>query len=243
GRRDKPTVDDALLTVATRRFGVDAAPAVVRAWKGYSAALREYPFSTAGLYNSPVHMGPANLMWGVPTDYRAKGATGFAYPFDAIDSWRGPYPPEVFAAQFDRVARGFRETLDTLKAELVSDISPELKTEMGIAEACATNFQSVANQTLFVIQRDQLAQLTAPAEAAKVLDSLEAILRDEIELATRLRTLQSDDSRIGFEAACQYFYVGVDLGEKILNCRDILDHWISEQRAKIAAAKGSVSNP
>ncbi|MBX7255220.1 MAG: hypothetical protein K1Y02_02570 [Candidatus Hydrogenedentes bacterium] len=236
GRRDKPSVDDALMTVATRCYGASAAPAIVRAWKGYSAALREYPFSTAVLYNSPVHMGPANLLWDTTTSYRERGATGFAYPFDAIDFWRGPYPPEVFAAQFGRVASGFRDTLEKFKFETGKETNPALTLEAGIAEASAANFQSVANQTWFVIKRDQLIQLDtwdANPGAKGLLDSLEEILKSEIALASRLRELQSDDSRIGFEAACQYFFVNVDLGEKVLNCRDLLERWIPEQRKKL----------
>ena len=231
GRVDKPTVDETLMVVASRRFGVSAAPAVVRAWKGYSAALREYPFSVNVLYRSPVHLGPANLLWDTPTQYRGRGTMAFAYPFDDVDTWRGPYPVETFSAQFDRVARGFRETLDTLKQEIGNEVTPELTKEMGVAEACAIHFQSVCNQTRFVVLRDKLAQSGASAEADRLLDSIEVLLRDEIKLACRLLTIQSGDSRIGFEAACQYFYVAVDLGEKVLNCHDLLARWIPEQRA------------
>jgi len=65
-----------------------------------------------------------------------------------------------------------------------------------------------------------------------VLDQLDAILRDELALAVRLRALQARDSRIGFEAACQYFYVSADLGEKILNCQDLLSRWLPEQHER-----------
>ena len=40
------------------------------------------------------------------------------------------------------------------------------------------------------------------------------------------------DSRIGFEASNQYYYVPLDLVEKVLNCRDLLDRWLPAQRAK-----------
>jgi hypothetical protein len=55
-------------------------------------------------------------------------------------------------------------------------------------------------------------------------------LRAEIDLARRLHAIQGGDSRIGFEAACQYFYVSVDLAEKVLNCDDLLARWIPAQR-------------
>lgn len=69
-------------------------------------------------------------------------------------------------------------------------------------------------------------------EARTLIASLEGTLRGVTELASRLHAGQGRDSCIGFEAACQYFYIGVGLAEKIVNCRDLLDRWIPEQRAK-----------
>jgi hypothetical protein len=236
GRRDQPTVEEALRTVATRRFGA-AAATVVEAWQEFSAAFGEYPFHIVVLYHSPVHMGPANLLWGEPTAYRGRGVTAYAFPFDDLETWRGVYPPEVFAAQFGKTADGFDRALAKLK-ERVSGMNLDAETaaaldrEMGIAEACAIHFRSVANQARFVMLREELAGRPDPQHAKRLIDELEAVLRDEIRLATRLHAIQCRDSRIGFEAACQYFYVSVDLGEKVINCRDLLERWIPEQRAK-----------
>jgi hypothetical protein len=57
-------------------------------------------------------------------------------------------------------------------------------------------------------------------------------LRSEQALARRLCALQRQDSRIGFEAANQYFYVPLDLVEKVLNCRDLLERWLPEERRR-----------
>ena len=40
----------------------------------------------------------------------------------------------------------------------------------------------------------------------------------------RLFTLTREDSRIGFEPSCQYFYLPLDLVEKVINCRWLLEH-------------------
>jgi hypothetical protein len=42
-------------------------------------------------------------------------------------------------------------------------------------------------------------------------------------LARELFTLASQDSRIGFEASNHYYYVPLDLVEKVINCRALLD--------------------
>jgi hypothetical protein len=88
--------------------------------------------------------------------------------------------------------------------------------EMELAEACAINFRSVANQARYVLTR---SGGKAPDRAVA-----ENALRSEIDLAKRLYMLQIDDSRLGFEASNQYVYIPLDLVEKVLNARYLLDH-------------------
>ena len=80
--------------------------------------------------------------------------------------------------------------------------------------------------------RDELAGGCGPEGADLLLNELETILTSELDLAIRLHALQDRDARIGFEAACQYFYVGLDLAEKVINCHDLLSRWLPLQRAK-----------
>jgi hypothetical protein len=91
-----------------------------------------------------------------------------------------------------------------------------------VAEAAAIHFRSAANQARFVLARRALAAAKVPAETAPQIAALERVLNEELSLARRLHRIQSEDSRIGFEASNHYFYVPVDLAEKILNCRDLL---------------------
>ena len=237
GRPNGPTIEQALLTVAARRFGSALAPAVVEAWRAFSAAFTEFPFHNDVLYRSPIHMGPANLLWGEPTGYQGAGAMAFGCPFDDLDSWRGVYPPDVFISQFEKVADGFDEAIATIeRATAHVDAEPAhqaaLAEALGVAEACAIHFRSVANQAAFVRARQVLGDAPGPDEARPILDKLEGLLDSEIQLATRLHAIQTRDSRIGFEAACQYFYVPIDLAEKVINCHDLLKRWLPAQRAR-----------
>jgi hypothetical protein len=45
------------------------------------------------------------------------------------------------------------------------------------------------------------------------------IVRDEIAVAREAFELARADSRLGFEAATQYFYLPADLAEKVIHCR------------------------
>ena len=54
---------------------------------------------------------------------------------------------------------------------------------------------------------------------------------NEIELAARLFALTRQDARIGYEASNHYYYYPLDLVEKVVNCRYVLDHWLPEKQA------------
>ncbi len=237
GRDHQPTVEDTLGVVATRRFGPKAAPAVVRAWRAFSGAFKAFPFHIGVLYRSPVHLGPANLLWPEPTGYRGRTTMGFAWPLDDLDTWRAVYPADVFIDQLEKVADGFDQTIASLRAETRDVVASQdekaaLASETDVAEACAIHYRSVANQARFVSVRNQLRRTKAADQAAPLLDVLESTLKSEVDLATRLHGIQRRDSRIGFEAACQYLYVPMDLGEKVVNCRYLLSQWLPAQRAK-----------
>jgi len=147
------------------------------------------------------------------------------------------YPPEVFVRQFDKMARGFKRAVrklgrETRNASVSDEQMDALREELAVAEACALHFRSVANQARFVMARGELQAATTPQAAEGPLEVLEGVLEDEIEGAVRLQELQSHDSRLGFEASNQYSYVSVDLAEKVLNCRDLLDRWLPAERRK-----------
>jgi hypothetical protein len=212
-------VDDGLRRVAARRYGSNH-EAVVEAWRDVSRAFGELPNHIGVVYNGPMQLGPANLLWERPTRYRA---TMVGFPYDDLDTWRSIYPVDVFIAQMDKVGAGFHKAASELKAVPV---------EARLMEAAAIHFRSTANQARFVRARRALAEAKEAEEAARELSLLSEILVGEIELAKALHGIQANDSRIGFEASNQYYYVAEDLMEKVLNCRDLLGRWIPAERTK-----------
>lgn len=169
--------------------------ASVEFWKMCSAAFREFPYDGGVVYNAPLQMGPANPLWAGPTKY---GAAMVGIPYDDLDGWRGPYPPEIFATQLEKVARGFEAALAIGQGEAE---------ERRYAEAAAIHFASVANQSRFVMAR-----------RAQDARTMKDCVWKEAALAKHLHALQSQDSQIGFEASNQYYYTPHDLVEKVINC-------------------------
>jgi hypothetical protein len=232
--RPAPSPDEAMRTVAARWFGPDMGPHVVEAWHAFSVVFREFPFGGGLLYAAPQHVGPANPLWEAPTGYRA---TMVGFPYDDLETWRACYPEDVFIGQFEKMADGFDRAIDVLrevpKNEKASKTEARaLDEELDVADTCAIHFRTVANQARFVAARRALAVATTADAARPAVGTLEKVLRDELALARKLYAIQRRDSRIGFEASNQYYYVPTDLAEKVLNCRDLLDRWLPAQRAR-----------
>ena len=159
------------------------------------------------------------------------------FPYDDLDGWRGPYPPDIFISQFEKVADGFeaattalRASFNGLRAELKPAHAENMAGELNVAEAAAIHFRSTANQARFVRARQTLAAQKSGPSSQKLVAELEAVVRSELDLARRLHAIQSRDSRIGFEATNHYYYVPLDLAEKVLNCRELLDGWLARER-------------
>jgi hypothetical protein len=227
-RTPVPDVDAILDALACERFGVEGAPYARKAWTYASEGFRQYPFHISVVYASPVQWGSANPMYPTKTNYHA---TMWGLPYDDLAGWRGPYPPEVLASQFEKVAEGFQKGIVELQMA-VDKPAPERRdetiTDLRFARAAAMHFQSVANQSRFVIARDALAADSdkLPSEERQRLHAeIKRCLESEIALARQLFTLVREDSRIGFEPSCQYFYLPLDLVEKVLNCRWLLSHF------------------
>jgi len=226
-RTPAPDPSAVLDVLARERFGPEGAPHARKAWTLTSNAYRAYPFHVSVVYASPVQWGPANPVYPSKTGY---SATMWGLPYDDLNGWRGPYPPEIFADQFEKMAAGWRTGIAELQMAVEKtppDRRTDAQTDLRFAQAAGIHFQSVANQARFVLARDALAKLpaTAPAqEGQRLRAKIQRRLESEITLARDLHALAREDSRIGFEPSCHYFYLPLDLVEKVVNCRWLLTH-------------------
>ena len=216
--------------VARRRFGAGGAPHARRAWTAFSRAFREYPFHVGVLYQSPVQVGPANLLYLSATHCRA---TMTGIPYDDLDGWRGPYPAEVFAGQFAKLAelwRGGLSELEQAAAKAPADRAAEARAELRFARAAGLHFASVAEQARFAAARNALAGLPRPAAAERreMAVRMREAAKSDARAAHELFRLAREDSRLGYEAANQYFYLPIDLMEKVVNCRWVEDRLAGE---------------
>jgi len=167
-------------------------------------------------------MGPANLLYAEPTGYRA---TMVCFPYDDLARWRGPYPPTVFAEQFEKIAQGWATGL--VHFEKAIDVATgagraAAESDPMVARAVYLHFASVANQVRFVLARDALRQPNVSDERRRQLrKQIRQLTESEITLAGDLFDVANRDSRIGYEASNHYCYVPLDLVEKVIDCEFI----------------------
>ena len=193
-----PGVDQVLGSIAAKYYGVEGAPEARKAWAAFSTAFREFPYS-CGLYVNPSQVGPANPLYLKRTGYTA---TMVGIPYDDLNGWRGVYPPDVFASQFEKVASGWQSGISDLKAAIKkapAEHKNDVQAELRFAQIAADHFQSVANQTRFILARDRLAdgshKLSAE-EQQRLRSEIRKILESEIALARREFRLVQEDSRM-----------------------------------------------
>ena len=222
-----PTPDEAMLKVATDRYGTKYADAVVTAWKECSIALSEFPYHGSVVYKAPMQVGPSNPLYPTATNY---ASTMVGIPYDDLKGWRGIYPEDVFIGQFTIMANGFSAAHQKLRDTIGQKPAPALQKELDVMEAVAIHYQSIVQQSRFVQLREQVKSGLEDEARIKTINELEYLIRAERVLALRLHAIQTRDSRIGYESSNHYFYVPMDLAEKVINCNSLLHTWIPELR-------------
>jgi len=223
-----PTIQQALAKLAETRYGTQAATDMLAAWSKFSSAFAEYPFHVQYVYRGPTQYGPANLLYPQPTDY---SSTMVGFPYDDIEGWRAIYPADVLASQFEKMAETWQRGLLLWESALKRAAAPgqhvNARYDWIIAQASYLHFKSVANQIRFILARNALllGSLCASERQAKI-DAIRAIVTDEVRNAKCLFVLTRQDPRIGFEASNHYYYLPLDLVEKVINCQYILNTWL-----------------
>ncbi len=177
-------------------------PALTQAFHQLSEAYDQYPFHISTAYCGPQQIGPANLLYPVPTGY---GATMTGIPYDHLDGWRAVFPRDVYISQLKKLSDGWHTGRISLEKAARNTTDEHLAALLRWTKVCDCHFRSMYNQCLFILRRDEgvLDKTIAAAEAA---------------LAEEVLCLMAEDPMIGYESANHYFYHRNHLLEKLLNC-------------------------
>jgi len=202
-----PNPDSAVRSIAEEVYGRDAGQLALRAWEKFAQAFEQYPFSNSVVYSSVVQCGPAHPWWLLPSGNEPRILNNY----DDL-AWTAPYGPERLARIFASMAAQWQSGLSDLEEavrQLPSAKRREALRDLNISRAVMLYFRSISNHVTFHSHRDDV-------------DRLPALLRDEIGLAGEFLAICRADARVGFESSLQYFYLPLDIREKIAACRWML---------------------
>ena len=213
----KMSANEAVEKLAREEYGEAACSLVREAWRECSKGFAEYPFYIQVIYNGPHHVGPSNLFYMTPTNYKA---TMVGIPYDDYDGWRQIYPVEALWQQFDKCADGFEKGVALLeKAYKVAkgDYRTKVGVQLSRAKAIYIHLRSSAEQTKFFYARNNYLKATTEAERKQYAEQMRNLCEAERELIKAMLPVMSADSEIGYESSNHYFYIPSDLGEALLS--------------------------
>ncbi|MBR2912081.1 MAG: hypothetical protein IKC05_10745 [Lentisphaeria bacterium] len=204
---------------AAKKFHPALAEKICKAWKLFSDAFREYPFSQSLIYTGPVNYGPKNLLFPQPS---GRSVTMIGFPWDGIKAWKGPYSEEILREQFRLMTEKWFSGLQLLeKAEtrVMPEELADYQDMLTVSQAAYCHLKSAYLQICFICLRD----------SDQNKEKMTAVLDEEIAIAQVLAEICRKDSRIGFEASNHYFYSLNDLLEKVISCCFIKENLYGEK--------------
>jgi hypothetical protein len=222
-----PGSEEILERVAAELYGHKTAKRITSAWQIFSEAFQQYPFSNDLVYSSVVQYGPAHLIYFEPTGKDAR----ILNSYDSL-SWTRPFGPQIVADVFAGIAATWQRGV-TLLEEALQDVPPAMRLlatrDFTVSQAAFLCLKSIANQVRFHASRQSWKNNSAG------LRRMTELVQDEMRLAEQFLRICREDSRVGFEASLQYFYLPLDIQEKLVACRFMLEKQIPEAKMRLSA--------
>ena len=177
-----------------------------------SDAFRDFPFSCAVVYNSPLTTGPRQVFFTEKTDRRG-AMVGIS--FDSVNTWSAEYAEDVFENQLNKVVEPWREAVKLLEA--CTDTSEVFCEFVSCAKGTLIHFESVLHLTRFVRARNAIMEGETTLDGKDAKEVMLRALDDGENNTINAIRVQSKDSRIGFEASNHYNFSRQNLLEKLIN--------------------------
>jgi len=258
-----PPLDELLRAIARREFGPGSEDLVLAAWDRFTQAIRLVPdtgpnMGTTNSIGSPFFFQkpkPRAIVvdhsWAVP-GIQAGGVRVSPYwPYapdrvilnpdftnrtNAAARYAAPFSLPVFNKYLLLAAGEMEQGLRSYRAAALrapAGKRPGAFREVLLAEQLQRMMRSAQAILEFEDLRLKLAGAASPAESARILNRMTAILKDEVARTRAARETQLRDSRLGYEWEQDYFYTPDVLQEKIAQLRGVLEREIPEYRRKL----------
>ncbi len=212
----------AVSETARELFGEKSADSVCRAWKKFSDAWKEYPFSIPFLYYGPINYATAcplrlNIKQAPPVEGwlpLPRDKNGRLKSGDNRTAWLKPFSGEIVIEAFSRLLKGWEEGVKILREALEKDPgNSRLEGELRLGRHIELSVKSTVNIVRFYMLIDSLR---SGKGEKKIYRKLQALFEDETRNTGEDRELVLADELLGYhtEAAVR-LYTAEDLDYKI----------------------------
>jgi hypothetical protein len=233
-----PDAAELLGKIAHRDFGASSAPHVVKAWRAFSEAIRQYPFS-GSVAMGVVQKGPAHPLFFSP-EYKPRHGSGRQFRNDL--SWTKPWGPELTIRQFSRMEKlwsaGVAE-LEMAGTKAEPEARRNIERELGICRTLLACVRSAIHVARFYTLRDELFTTSDRSRASALLGEMISVARAELKNGQEALPFVCADSRLGYANSGKSEQIGVpragiysagSIRKKIAQVQRLLDEDIPEYR-------------
>lgn len=226
--------EDRFLTrLAGIYWGNTKASAVVKAWKCFEAAYRNYPLNIMFSYYGPAH---DSVVWRLalkPKNYPLPRTWQSVDPVDGDRIGECLLNGHTLAEACeltDRMSRGWNEGAEIMRS--LGNDSADAAEQCSVADAIGLLFASTRNILEFYNLRDALGRGEGDAHA--LLSRMREIVEQEIENSRAMIPLCEGDGRLGYHSEAEgYKFFPEKLTDRIKQLQELLDTEFAEVKQRI----------
>lgn len=196
----EPEIDDLLEKLARRDFGAKAAPAFVEAWRHFSKAINDYPYSDpVARYPGPIQVGPGHPYY---LDKKKPGG-GQVRDWQNNLAWTQPWGPKVVLKYFGLLEAEWQlgiSVLDRAMPDVPADKQDNARREYGVAKSILCCVRSCRNLTQFLVAREELYNEQDKTRRDAILARIRSVAEAELTTAKEALVWCEADSRVGYSS-------------------------------------------
>jgi len=233
--------EDAFLEdLAAIYWGRSRAVAVVRAWKRFESAYRQYPINVMFSYYGPMH---DSVVWALQLEPKNFSLPRTWQTLDPTDGDRitecllSGHTLEEAVTLTERMSEQWSEGLGELEA--LGCIGAAQREQLSVARALALLFGGGRDVLEFYRLRDLLGRGDAPSER---LDAMQAIVERGIGLSEAMKRLCEEDGRLGYHSEGEgYKFFAEKLDWRIERLKELLKTEFPRVRRRIADGRAPLA--
>ena len=214
-------------------WGKEKAKEVVKAWNLFEKGYKNYPVNIMFSYYGPMHDGPVWQLQLLPKNFSLARTWLYGDPMDgdrineAILSGHTLEEAVILTRLVSKYWKEGRKIMDSIPAELAMETE-----QKSVVAALDCQFESGADILEFYLLRDKLGNKQGDPKA--IFDSMEEIVKKEMQISRRLAKISADDCRLGYHSEAEGFrYFPEKLEDRVKKLEVLLKTEFKEVRERI----------